>query len=94
MRDSGVGIPEHSEQIVFGPFKQEACPDNRDYGGTGLGMSISREILEVLGGTIDYTSEVGVGTTFAIGLNLYIDTEETSEQGVQDSDPALIYAAE
>lgn len=69
IRDSGIGIPENSKTIVFAPFQQVACPDKRDHGGTGLGMSISKKILEAHGGTIDYTSEVGVGTTFTIELN-------------------------
>ena len=45
-------------------------PDKRDHGGTGLGMSIAKRILEAHKGTIDYTSEEGVGTTFEIALNL------------------------
>ncbi|WP_317055945.1 sensor histidine kinase [Roseovarius rhodophyticola] len=69
IRDSGIGIPENSKTIVFAPFQQVACPDKRDHGGTGLGMSISKKILEAHGGTIDYTSKVGVGTTFTIELN-------------------------
>ncbi|QQA43393.1 sensor histidine kinase [Pelagovum pacificum] len=68
VRDHGVGIPEGSKEAVFGRFVQLDSSAQRQFGGTGLGMAISREIIEAIGGTIDYESEVGVGTTFEIEL--------------------------
>lgn len=95
VRDTGVGIPSHSEDIVFEPFQQVACPDLRNYGGTGLGMSITREILKAHAGTIGYTSELGVGTTFAIELNLHSGFEIVlSEQDPQKADKMQNCAAE
>ncbi|MFT5639901.1 MAG: signal transduction histidine kinase, partial [Paracoccaceae bacterium] len=73
--DHGIGIPEGSEDLVFGPFMQVDCSDVRDFGGTGLGMSISKEILDGHDGSISYTSEIGVGTTFAIQIDLLPVTE-------------------
>ncbi len=70
IRDNGVGIPENSKDIVFGPFTQVDSSDNRKFGGTGLGMSITKQILKGHGGTIDYSSKVGDGTTFVIELDL------------------------
>lgn len=74
VRDNGIGIPENSKDIVFGPFRQVDCPDTRDHGGSGLGMSICKEILEGHGGNIDYFSTLGVGTTFVIELGLIADS--------------------
>lgn len=68
VRDHGVGIPEGSKDEVFGRFTQLDSSDQRQFGGTGLGMNISREIITAIGGTIDYESEVGVGTTFCVEL--------------------------
>ncbi|MCU4652001.1 HAMP domain-containing histidine kinase [Roseibacterium sp. SDUM158016] len=66
VRDHGVGIPEGSRDKVFDRFTQLDSSDQRRAGGTGLGMNISREIVEQLSGRIDYESEVGVGTTFFV----------------------------
>ncbi|MDG4650208.1 HAMP domain-containing sensor histidine kinase [Roseibacterium sp. SDUM158017] len=68
VRDHGVGIPEGSRDKVFERFTQLDSSDQRQAGGTGLGMNISREIVESFGGVIDYDSEVGVGSTFYIEL--------------------------
>ncbi len=70
VRDHGIGIPEHSEELVFAPFTQVDVSDKRAFGGTGLGMSISKRIVEGHGGHIAYTSRVGVGTKFVITLDL------------------------
>ena len=66
--DNGLGIPPGSSEKVFERFTQLDSSDQRKFGGTGLGMSISRDIMNALGGTIDYDSEPGVGTTFYIEL--------------------------
>lgn len=68
IRDHGIGIPKGAREEVFGRFTQIDSTDQRKFGGTGLGMNISREIIEALGGTIDYESELGVGTTFFMEL--------------------------
>ncbi len=66
VRDNGIGIPENARHKVFGQFSQIDSSDQRSVGGTGLGMNISKRIVERLGGVIDYTSELGKGTTFFI----------------------------
>lgn len=70
VQDRGVGIPEGSHEKVFDQFSQLDGSDQRKVGGTGLGMSISRQIVEQHGGTIDYISSVGQGTTFFVDLDL------------------------
>ena len=66
--DSGVGIPPESQTDVFEPFKQADQSVNRKFGGTGLGLPISRRLTQALGGDIALTSEVGVGSTFSVTL--------------------------
>ena len=62
--DEGAGIPEGAKDRVFGKFSQVDSSDVRKVGGTGLGLNISKQIVERHNGTIDYVSEVGVGSTF------------------------------
>lgn len=70
IRDEGIGIPEEAREVVFEPFKQVDSSDKREFGGTGLGMSIAKQIVEDHGGTIDFISQPGVGTTFVIEFDL------------------------
>lgn len=68
VRDHGIGIPVGSREKVFGHFTQIDSSDQRRAGGSGLGMSISKQIVERHGGEIDYVSEQGKGSTFYIVL--------------------------
>ena len=64
--DEGVGIPKDAKDRVFGKFSQVDSSDVRKVGGTGLGLNITKQIVERHNGTIDYVSELGVGSTFFI----------------------------
>jgi signal transduction histidine kinase len=75
IRDEGIGIPVHSKDIVFGAFSQVDSSDSRGHGGTGLGMAITKQILEGHNGSIDYFSEEGEGTSFIIDLELAVTNE-------------------
>lgn len=66
VKDSGIGIAEGSRELVFGKFTQVDSSDQRRAGGTGLGMHISKQIVDRHNGLIDFTSELGQGTTFFI----------------------------
>ena len=66
--DNGIGIPEGSETQIFEEFGQIDSSDQRKFQGTGLGLSISKRIVEGHGGTIEYDSELGMGTTFKVTL--------------------------
>lgn len=68
VRDFGIGIPEGSRQLVFGKFHQIDSSDERNYEGSGLGLSIAEQIVDAHDGVIDYVSEMGKGTSFMFEL--------------------------
>jgi len=64
IKDTGIGIPEEYHKSVFERFIQVESPNSRKYGGNGLGLAISKSLIEALGGTVWLESEPGVGSTF------------------------------
>ena len=70
VRDTGIGIPEHLHDRLFTPFAQADPSVSRLYGGSGLGLSISRRLVELMGGTIALSSRPGTGATFELDLTL------------------------
>lgn len=71
IQDYGLGIPEDATEKLFTKFFRVDNSDRRQIGGTGLGLSIVKEIVESHHGTLTFTSELGVGSTFTIVLDVY-----------------------
>jgi signal transduction histidine kinase/CheY-like chemotaxis protein/HPt (histidine-containing phosphotransfer) domain-containing protein len=72
IRDSGIGMDQAAREHLFQPFSQADSSITRKYGGTGLGLIISKELIEAMGGAIDIDSAPGVGTCFWFWLPLRI----------------------
>jgi signal transduction histidine kinase len=68
VRDTGVGIAQADIDRIFEPFQQLQKATTRTAGGTGLGLAVTRRFVELLGGTIEVTSEPGAGTTFTVRI--------------------------
>lgn len=91
VNDTGIGIPEEKQETIFDSFSQGSIEINRKYGGTGLGLTIVKKLVDLLGGEIGLKSEVGVGTSFSFELNLLIGSQEIKvEKPVYYSDSVLI----
>lgn len=71
VRDTGIGMPEEMTTQIFEAFRQLDDGLNRKYGGLGIGLSIAKKMIDVLGGTIEVESKVGVGSLFSIEIPLH-----------------------
>ncbi len=73
VRDTGIGIAPEKQESIFKPFMQADNSTTRLYGGTGLGLTISRRLVELMGGTLQIKSQLGVGSEFFFDLVLLVN---------------------
>ena len=74
-RDTGIGMTDEFQKHIFEPFAQEHTGSRTKFTGTGLGMPITKKLVEKMGGTVTFESEKGVGTTFVIRVPFKIDPD-------------------
>ena len=74
-QDTGIGMAEEFQKHIFEPFAQEHAGSRTKFSGTGLGMPISKKLIEKMGGTITFESAEGIGTTFVIRVPFKIDLD-------------------
>lgn len=89
-QDTGIGMSEEFQKHLFEPFAQEQKGGASKFGGTGLGMPITKSLVEKMGGTITFTSEQGVGTTFVITIPFKINEDVAGDEEKQDEVTASI----
>lgn len=81
--DTGIGMSEEFQQHLFEPFTQENTDARSTYGGTGLGMAITKSLVDNMGGSITFESKLNVGTTYFIVIPFPVDEEKREERIVE-----------
>ena len=89
-RDTGIGMAEEFQKHIFEPFAQEHAGSRTKFSGTGLGMPISKKLIEKMGGTITFESAEGIGTTFVLRVPFRIDTDRESKAETEAKTEASI----
>ncbi|HJU46337.1 MAG TPA: response regulator [Chitinophagaceae bacterium] len=79
IKDTGIGISEKNLKGIFEPFVQADPAISRKYGGTGLGLTICKSLLEMQGGTLSVTSKEGIGSTFTFNIPYLISDQDDSK---------------
>jgi len=85
VRDTGPGIPEEAVERVFEPYQQADPSVAQRYGGTGLGLAITRNLVALMGGTLEVESRVGYGSTFRVRLPSEPADKPASVQSIADA---------
>lgn len=91
VKDTGMGIAEEHQEMIFEEFTQVANPMQRRFKGTGLGLPLCRQLAALLGGSLHLESELGVGSTFSVTLPVSLPNESTviDFQKPQEKEPQL-----
>lgn len=85
VKDTGVGVPESKVKYIFEKFAQADISTTRKYGGSGLGLSIVKSLVELMGGSIELSSEVGKGSEFLVTLPTEFNEETEVVESIRSS---------
>jgi CheY-like chemotaxis protein/signal transduction histidine kinase/CHASE3 domain sensor protein len=91
VRDTGVGIAPHQQDVIFEAFRQADGSIHRKFGGTGLGLSISRDLAALLGGAITVQSELGAGSVFTLTMPVTFNADAPPNQAPRAHAPAAVH---
>ncbi|CAI5502503.1 unnamed protein product, partial [Closterium sp. Naga37s-1] len=83
VEDTGEGIPKAAQKSILKPFTQADASTTRTHGGTGIGLSISRHLVALMGGKLAFSSRPGVGTTFYFDILVPLAVDDTQQQQLQ-----------
>jgi signal transduction histidine kinase/CheY-like chemotaxis protein len=92
--DTGIGVPEDRQHKLFDPFTQADETTTREFGGTGLGLTITKQLADLMQGTLGLVSEVGVGSTFWLSVPLEAPRQARSARGKTRGRRAYIVESE
>ncbi|AET88115.1 PAS/PAC sensor hybrid histidine kinase [Burkholderia sp. YI23] len=83
VKDTGIGIAAEAQQSLFEPFVQAETSTTRRFGGTGLGLTICKRLIELMGGTMSLDSALGVGTAMTVRLTMPVETLHYQIEGLR-----------
>jgi signal transduction histidine kinase/DNA-binding response OmpR family regulator len=86
VQDTGIGIAKHKIDDIFSSFQQETSSTTRKYGGTGLGLTISKQLVELQGGKMNVESEKNLGSTFSFHLTYNVTPKATVERELAEQE--------
>ncbi len=90
IKDTGIGIPENQRSLLFQKFQQLDSPYRREYGGTGLGLALTKQLVELHGGAIEVSSTVDVGSTFTVFIPIQtLSKDESTKFTYEKSNSSL-----